>query len=56
MVEKPLLVVRHEIEVVKRLEGVNILGCWLWLRIVIYKPTRDVRVEALRYGIEEILR
>ena len=52
LVEQRFLIVRHELEVIKRLESVDLFRRWVGLRIVIYEPSCDVRVETLRYGIK----
>jgi hypothetical protein len=54
-VEKLFLVVRHQTEVVEGLKSFNLFWLRLWLGLVVNKPASHIRIETIRYDIEEIL-
>lgn len=56
MVVDTFLILWYKREVVKGVELCNLLCLGLLFALIIHKPTRDIRVQAIRYNIKQILK
>jgi hypothetical protein len=56
MVVDTFLVLWYKGEVVKRVELCNLLGLGILFALIVDEPPRDIRVQAIRYNIKQILK
>jgi len=46
---------RYEAKIIERLEALQFLGGRHFLPLIIHQPARDIRIEAIRHDVEQIL-